>query len=262
MLVPATAARVGKITVAIVRRNLGMAYYNIEKDPQKALLSYQAACQLNPNDARIFFELDQLQKFLGAAPEERLAQMESRLDLVQQRDDLSIERISLYNLRGDYDTALELLAERTFRPWEGGEGRVSREYIFAHLQRGVRLLEANQPQAALADFQATLSFPANLGEGRHAIWLPEADLFYYLGCAYQALGDGPSAIQSFEKSAAENKPHPEIAYYQGLALQKLGRPEEAEQKFTVPARDRSAKPGFSGGPGIQNFRPHLDRFER
>jgi tetratricopeptide (TPR) repeat protein len=221
----------GKDYCAIVRRNLGMAYYNIEKDSQKALLSYQAACQLNPNDAHIFYELDQLQKFLGTAPEERLAQMESRLDLVQQRDDLSIERISLYNLRGDYDKALELLAERIFRPWEGGEGRLSREYIFALLQRGVRLLEAQQPQAALADFQASLSFPANLGEGRHTIWLPEADLFYFLGCAYQALGDGASAIQYFEKSAAEKKPHPEIAFYQGLALQKLDRPEEAEQKF-------------------------------
>jgi tetratricopeptide (TPR) repeat protein len=221
----------GKDYCATVRRNLGMAYFNIEKDPQKALLSYQAACQANPKDARLFFELDQLQKFLGAAPEERLAHMESRLDLVQQRDDLFIERISLYNLRGEYDTALELLAGRTFRPWEGGEGRVSREYIHALLQRGVRFLESGQPQAALADFQATLSFPTNLGEGRHAIWLPEADLFYFLGCAYQALNDQASAIQTFEKCVAENKPHPEIAYYQGLALQKLNRPEEAEQKF-------------------------------
>jgi tetratricopeptide (TPR) repeat protein len=217
---------------AILQRNLGMAYFNIEKNPHKALLSYQAACQLNPNDARLFFELDQLQKFLGTAPEERLAQIESRLELAGQRDDLSLERISLYNLRGDYDKALQLLDERTFRPWEGGEGRVSQAYIFAHLQRGARLLQTGQAQAALADFQAALSFPANLGEGRHAIWLPEADIFYFLGCAYQALGDTSAAVHYFEKCVAENKPHPEMLYYKGLALQKLGRPEEAGQKFT------------------------------
>ena len=226
---------------SIVHRNLGMAYYNIEKNPQKAVHSYQAACQANPNDARLFFELDQLEKRLGAKPEERLTQLESHLHLVQQRDDLSIERISLYNLLGNYDKALELLGQRSFRPWEGGEGRVSREYIQAHLQRGIRLLDTvylkGQPQAAdaavtaLADFQATLTFPANLGEGRHEIWMPEAHLFYHIGRAYQALEDKQRAVEFFEKSAAESKPHPQMAYYQGLALQKLNRAEEADQKF-------------------------------
>jgi tetratricopeptide (TPR) repeat protein len=241
----------GKNYRAIVQRNLGMAYYNIEKNPQKALLSYQAACQANPKDARLFFELDQLQKFLGAAPEERLAQLERRLDLVEQRDDLSIERISLYNLCGDYDQALDLLAGRTFRPWEGGEGRVSHEYILAHLQRGVRLLEANQPKAAITDFQATLVFPANLGEARYAIWQPEADLDYFLGCAYQAQSDTASANQYFEKVIAENKPQPEIAYYQGLALQKLDRPDEAEGKF---AWLRQAGARWLASEGFQTFR--------
>jgi len=228
---PADSSCEGKNYCAILHRNLGIAYYNIEKNPQKAVLSYQAACRANPQDARLFFELDQLQKRLGTAPEARLAQLETRLDLVQQRDDLSLERISLYNLLGGYDKALELLGQRTFRPWEGGEGRVSREYTYAHLQRGLRFLEIGQPQEALADFQATLVFPANLGEGRHEIWTPEAHLFYHLGCAYQTLGDQARAVEFFEKSAAENKPHPHLAYYQGSALQKLNRSEAAEQKF-------------------------------
>ena len=61
--------------------------------------------------------------------------------------------------------------------------------------------------------------------------MPEAHLFYHIGRAYQALEDKQRAVEFFEKSAAESKPHPQMAYYQGLALQKLNRAEEADQKF-------------------------------
>lgn len=58
----------------------------------------EKAFELDKTDSRIFMELDQLYKKMGRAHAERLALLEEHLDLVEQRDDLCIERITLYNL--------------------------------------------------------------------------------------------------------------------------------------------------------------------
>lgn len=50
-------------------------------------------------------ELDQLYKRLGRPHSERLAFLEAHLPEVEQRDDLSIERITLYNQSGRYAEA-------------------------------------------------------------------------------------------------------------------------------------------------------------
>ena len=108
---------------ATVQRNLGLAYFNKRSDPQSALACFERAFALNPGDARVFFELDQLYKQINRSPEERFAVMQQHPDLVEQRDDLSIEYITVLNLVGRPDEALQRLMQRIFHPWEGGEGR-------------------------------------------------------------------------------------------------------------------------------------------
>src|SRR5690606_2776303 len=108
-------------TFATVFRNLGIAYFNKKADPQNALKCYEKAFRLNPEDSRIFMELDQLRKRLNKLPEERLHILEKYDTLVNTRDDLYLERISLYNFLGEYEKAQELISSRKFHPWEGGE---------------------------------------------------------------------------------------------------------------------------------------------
>jgi Tfp pilus assembly protein PilF len=83
-----------------VRRNLALAYFNKKQDGQKALAELEAAFASDPTDARILFELDQLYKRLNQKPEQRLEMLEKHLSLVEDRDDLYLERVTLYNLVG------------------------------------------------------------------------------------------------------------------------------------------------------------------
>src|SRR5206468_2479299 len=92
-----------------VHRNLGLAYCNKLNDPQRALVSLEAAFALDPSDARVLFELDQLDKKLNRAPAERLARLEQYAGSVTQRDDLTIERVTVLNLLGRPDAAFQLL---------------------------------------------------------------------------------------------------------------------------------------------------------
>lgn len=94
-----------------VHRNLGMAYFNKRQDPDRALAAYKKAYLLDPSDARVFYELDQLCKRLGQSPAERLAFMEAGQAILARRDDLYIEYIWLLNLTEQYERALNLLRE-------------------------------------------------------------------------------------------------------------------------------------------------------
>jgi len=47
---------------AIPWRNLGIGYFNVRKEPERALSAYEKAFHANPADARLLYELDQLRK--------------------------------------------------------------------------------------------------------------------------------------------------------------------------------------------------------
>ncbi len=71
-------------------RNLGIAAYNVQRNADKALQCYEKAFTASPADGRVLSELDQLLSRTGTTAETRLARLESHLDLVRARDDLSV----------------------------------------------------------------------------------------------------------------------------------------------------------------------------
>jgi tetratricopeptide (TPR) repeat protein len=113
----------------------------------------------------------------------------------------------------------------------------------AHLLRGHRHFDAGRYKEALADFQASLEFPENLraarlrgGSGR------ETEVAYWVGMAYEALGEEDKAIESWTDTADSSGsrrrrrwfggPRGSAGqYYRGLSLIKLGRNQEAEEIF-------------------------------
>ncbi|MCL5998828.1 MAG: tetratricopeptide repeat protein, partial [Chloroflexi bacterium] len=207
-------------------RNLGIGYYNIHHDPQRARQCYLKAFELNPHDPRLLYELDQLMKKLNAAPAERLARLEQHLDLVQQRDYLAIEQVALYNQLGRHEQALALLQSRRFFPWEGGEGTVSGQYVTAHIALGRAALDAGDARTALEHFEAAQHYPENLGEGKY-MHLVDLPLWYFEGLAREMLGDEPGAQARFRRAADAPAGASELSYYRALALRKLGQEDAA-----------------------------------
>lgn len=225
---------------ATAHRNLGLAYFNKRQDAERANAAYERAFELNPQDARVFFELDQLAKKRNVSPQARLARLEQYLDLVARRDDLTIEYITLLNIAGRYDDAYTALMERQFHPWEGGEGKTTGQYVTSLAAQGNALIEKGEFQKAIERLQLALTYPPNLGEGK-LVNAQENNIYYALGRAYGGLGDEAKARESFERAATGlgeptsamyyNDQPPDMIYYQGMARQALGDVQGAHEIF-------------------------------
>ncbi len=234
------ASREVNDSLATVHRNLALAYYNALGRPEQALNSLEKAFACNLADARVFYELDQLYKKVGYAPEKRLASLEGHWELVMARDDLYLEYITLLNTVKQHEKAIALLAERNFHPWEGGEGKVTGQHVFAHVELGKHYLHAQQDKDALETFKQALIYPENLGEGK-LTGAQENNIHYYVGCAYEGLGLTEKATEYFsaasqglEEPASAmfyNDQPPDMIFYQGLAWLKLGNLKEAKRRF-------------------------------
>ena len=225
---------------ATAKRNLALAYYNKLQQYEKAKNVLEEAFLLDSTDARILMELDQLYKLQMVDPQKRLHFLETHLPLVKDRDDLFLERITLLNLLGRHEEAYTLLNTRQFHPWEGGEGKVTGQFLVAGQELAKAALLNNEALKALDYLHAQKRYPNNLGEGK----LPntaENDMYYLMGLAYERLGDGEKAYQYLKLATYSddepvqaifyNDPQPDKIFYQGLAWLKLGKIDKANSIF-------------------------------
>jgi tetratricopeptide (TPR) repeat protein len=215
-------------------RNLGIAYWNTNGEGEKAREAFEKAVQLSPEDMRIQYEFDQLRKKLNDHPADRLADIEALKEKILARDDFTVELAALYNFTGQHEKALELLQNKSFHPWEGGEGQVLRQYTYSCLQLGQKALQHNDPQKALAFFEKSLDTPDNLGEKYHPLQAV-AHINYWRGMACKALGQQEKANDYFLQSTHEEgdfvdmavSAYSELSYYKAMSLMELGQSDEA-----------------------------------
>ena len=225
---------------AIVWRNLSLAYYNKRNQYDKAQAAMERAYELEPGNARIFLELDQLYKKIGMSAKDRLARYEEHKDVIADRDDLYIEYITLYNQLGRYEEAYSLIMGRRFHPWEGGEGKITTQYTVALLELARAAMKAEQYELAKDYLERALAYPENLGEGRLE-GTKDNHLYYHLGCVLEHLGDVDGAARCFALASVGTEEPAGMMYYydqpadmilyQGLSCQKLGRPVEGKARF-------------------------------
>jgi len=215
---------------SVVWRNLGIGYLNIRQQPGQARAAYDKAFRVNPADGRLLYERDHLWKRLGEKPAQRLLALEGHLDLVRDRDDLSVELCALYNQTGAPEKALALASSRNFQPWEGGEGGPLGQHIRARLLLGRRALERAAATEARDHFAAALLAPRNLGEAKHLL-ANQSDIHYWLGCAHAQLGEMKPARQHWRAAAnfkgdfqeMHVRAYSEKTFYSALAWQRLGQ---------------------------------------
>jgi tetratricopeptide (TPR) repeat protein len=185
-------------------------------------------------------ELDQLYKRLNKDVAERLQFLEKHAAVVEQRDDLYLERASLYNFVGQYEKAYQQIMDRKFHPWEGGEGKVSAQYLFSLTEIAKQCIRTKDYEKAIWLLQQAQEYPHNLGEGK-LYGAQENDLFYWLGIAYERMGNSATAKEYFTKATNGlsqptaaifyNDQQPDKIFYQGMAWQQLGNKEKASAIF-------------------------------
>lgn len=237
-------------TFPTAHRNLGIAEYNVLRRPGPALAEYKKAFAADPSDARVLYELDQLRKRRGEPPADRLRLLYQYQKVVEARDDLTVELVTLLNETGSHEEALAVLARRRWHPWEGGEGLVPAQWVLANLRLANRALQKlpPAPSEAIAHLQAALGRPPNLGEGKHLL-TPENELHYYLGVAHRLDGHEEEARTWFERAAAgqgdSKAPAGEPTYWRARANIALGDEDGARallQQLLLSARRRSRQP--------------------
>jgi tetratricopeptide (TPR) repeat protein len=229
-----------KPNFATVYRNLGQAYFNIMYKGELALESYERAFELDSADGRVFYELDQLYKTLNHPPRGRLIRLEAYSSLVDSRDDLTLERITILNLLGRYEDALALLEKRRFHPWEGGEGKVTAQYVLSLVELAKNALKHNDYERAIEFLERAKVFPENLGEGK-LLGSEDNRIEYYLGEAFAGAGDktksrlhwSNATMGSISLSPPKyyNDRSPEVNFYIGLAERRLEKFLEADSVF-------------------------------
>lgn len=260
-------ARQFEPSLPTVHRNLALVYFNKQGNPTKALKAMERAFALDQRDARILFELDLLKKRAGVGPEKRLVFLTKHRDLVNQREDLLVEFVTLLNFFGKHEPAFDILSARKFHPWEGGEGKVIGQYVISlvamakalldvaevsgskrgqplEANHGEPMVDPNHPRLrarqAIHLLVKARKYPDNLGEGKlHGA--QENQVHYWLGAAHAQNGDLESAIECWKEAATGmkkplpaayyNDQNPETIFYQGLALKKLGNSAAAAQRF-------------------------------
>ncbi len=228
----------GTFTAAL--RNLAIAYYNKRNDKQRALAMMTRAFVSDKADARLLMEFDQLHKKMNTPLADRYERLARHLDLVAMRDDLYVEWVTLHNQLGRHEEAKALIDQRHFHPWEGGEGKITAQYVWCRLELARQAIAAEHFEKALVLLEETDAFPENLGEGKLAT-VEENDIHYFKGLAYQGLGEQELAKQYFERATrgmAEpvqaffyNDPQPDKLFFQGLAWRALGNEQQAESCF-------------------------------
>jgi tetratricopeptide (TPR) repeat protein len=219
-----------------VWRNLGFGYFNIKQDADAAIHAFRRATDLAPDDARIFYELDQLLKRTGSSLEERLTRMESHLQLVKRRDDLSVELASLLSSLNRPGEALSVLLDRHFQPWEGGEGQVLTQYMRAHILLAQEALRRGNVAEALKHLNAADAPPETLSEAKHLL-MNRSHIDYFAGIAEHELGHHDAATQRWVRAARYQgdfqgmQAHAisPMTFWSVLSLEKLGEQAAAQE---------------------------------
>ncbi len=221
-------------------RGLAIHAWNKQKDARLAARYLDTACALQPNDSRLLFERDLLDKLTAVAPETRLARLETNLICALGRDDMTAELIGLWHQCGKTAEAAKILATRKFHPWEGGEGKVTGQFILNHLLRAWALIERQQPEQAAEVLNGALHYPENLSEGRLS-GQTDNDIWFWLGVCAQQRGQQAEAERCLRKAALGDRSINVHSYYndqpvgylfwQGMALRLLGEKEAADRLF-------------------------------
>lgn len=225
---------------AALHRVLGIYAFNKQDDAEGATRYFQRALDLEPENPRLLFEFSYLQKRMAVPTEQRLRLLDERRDVALKRDDLTAELLSLYHIHNKTDAAAEILWRRQFHPWEGGEGKVTGQFLINHQRRALALMKERHFAEAYDVLHQSLSYPANLGEGR-LVGQSDNDIWYLLAVCAEQMQDTEHMQLALQRALQGgsvlsegryyNDQPVDYLFYQAMAAVRLGEKVQAQQQF-------------------------------
>ncbi len=194
-------------------------------DPEADL---RHAIALDPSDRNLRAPLIQ---YLQASGGDALAESSAARSAFPGDFDFDLLHVSSLVEAGTFAAAIEILDEIAVLPSEhSSQAHVLFEQ--AHVMAGLDALEAQDAEAAARHFEAAMTWPERLGQGRP--YQPEERLpRYLLGVAMSTAGDSAGAREAFERVVGATPDPPAGAPQSALdaltvmALEALGRNAEA-----------------------------------
>jgi len=173
-------------SLSMALRNLGLVRLAIDRDRGKAAALYARAIAARPQDQTLYRDLAEIYIADGRRGE-AIRLLETMPSKNIRRADVIIMLAGAYLAEKRYDDCIGLLkATPYFVNWEG-QDITWVMFNKAHVARGRERMEKKDFAPALADFQAALTYPENLGVGR-SDKPEEAAAQYWRGKALAALG--------------------------------------------------------------------------
>jgi tetratricopeptide (TPR) repeat protein len=152
-------------TLSVAQRNLGVATMTVTNDATKAAEYYARAIAARPDDQTLHRDLAEI-LIANGKRREAIQRLESMPLQGPRRSEITIMLAQAYLDEGRFGDTIELLESTPyFVNWEGQDITWSL-FHRAHLERGIQELDAGRLKSALTDFEAAVTYPANLGVGR------------------------------------------------------------------------------------------------
>ncbi len=206
-------------SLSIAFRNLGLYAWAVEEDLAKAEGLYRKAIAARPKDQTLYRDLADILLAANRRPE-AIKVLESTPAEKLRRADVIIMLAQAYLDEQRYTDAIDLLESTPY--FVNWEGQTITWDIFnkAHIERGQKRLADKDFKAALQDFEAALTYPANIGVGR-SNKPQEAPAHYWRGKALEALGRLQDARSAWEQGAAGPEGSGEQNKYRKLCMEAL-----------------------------------------
>ena len=201
-------------------RNLGLAAWKSQGQLDAAAEHYRRAIALRPKDQTLYRDLAEVLLAAGKR-REAIALLEGMPAGADRRSEITILLAQAYFDAERYDDALKLLESTPY--FVNWEAQTITWDLFnqAHVKRGRQSLEQKHFAAALVDFEAALTYPANLNVGR-SNQPEESSALYGKGQALVGLGRPDEARAAWRQGAALPESSAEQNRYRRMCKEALG----------------------------------------
>lgn len=224
---------------AMALRNLGWYWkykdeYHTKDagDYAKAVDYYLKAIAADPSQTIFLTECDEIYEMTNAPLKSRYDLFAGKKAIYESRYDSEVRALRQMILAGEYEPVYESLCTREYSRREHIDD-LHDTYVDVCQLLGLKAWNEGDNQKALEYMLASNEYPKNQGYAHLEYSARDAQVYYYIGLAYEKLGETDLAREWFVKASEVEVKDKDVKYLyeKGLSLCKLGHKAEARALY-------------------------------